>query len=256
MSTRTMSRASKGSRSAAALAAIAVTACVAMCAAAQPAAAPVGLPAHQMLEDPLNRAVLFDELEAHDTHDLRWDVSMWAGRTFDRLAIRSEGERTGGATERAELQLLWTHAVARWWDVVAGARADFDPGPSRNWAAFGVQGLAPFRFELEATLFVGNGGRTAARFEGEYELPITNRLILQPQLELDWHGQADPERGLGAGLSSVEAGVRLRYEVRREIAPYVGLVRERRFGSTADYARDSGLDTDNSSLVFGIRLRF
>ena len=223
---------------------------------AQSAEMPGASAGHEMLEDPFNRSVLFDELELNDGDALSWDASAWLGYAFNRLAIRTEGERVDGDTERAELELLWSHSFARWWDVVAGARADFEPGPSRNWAAFGVQGLAPYRFELEATTYVGEGGDIAARFEGEYELLITSRLILQPQLELNWYGQSDPERRLGSGLSSVEAGLRLRYEFRREIAPYVGLVTERLVGSTADLARADGLDPEDTSLVAGIRLQF
>jgi copper resistance protein B len=225
-------------------------------AAAQTAETPVGLPAHAMLEDPFNRSVLFDELELHDGDDLRWDASAWLGYAFNRLTIRTEGERSSGNTQRAELQLLWTHAFTRWWDIVAGAREDFEPGPSRNWAAVGIQGLAPYRFGLEATAFIGEGGATAARLEGEYELKITRRWILQPQLEVNWYGQSDPARRLGSGLSSAELGLRLRYEFRRELAPYVGLIRERMFGATADLAQASGLPADDSSFVAGIRLRF
>ena len=217
---------------------------------------PVGVPAHEMLEDPFNRAVLFDKLEAQDSDDQRWDATVWAGYAFNRLTLRTEGERIAGSTERAELQLLWTHAATRWWDVVAGARADLEPGPSRSWAAFGVQGLAPYRFQLEATAFVGSGGDSAARFKGDYDLLITSRLILQPHLELNWYGQSDSGRRIGAGLASAETGLRLRYELKREIAPYVGLVRERRFGDTADFARSAGVDPDDTSLVAGIRLRF
>lgn len=223
---------------------------------AQSAETPVGLPVHETLEDPFNRSVLFDELELHDSDDLSWDATAWLGYAFNRLAIRTEGERVDADTERAELELLWSHSFARWWDFVAGARADFESGPSRNWAAFGFQGLAPHRFDLEGTAYVGEGGDIAARFEGEYDLLITSRLILQPQLELNWYGQSDPERRIGSGLSSVEAGLRLRYEFRREVAPYVGLVRERLAGSTADFARADGLDPEDTSLVAGIRLRF
>ena len=223
---------------------------------AQSADTPVGLPVHEMLENPFNRQVLFDELELYDSDDLSWDATAWLGYAFNRLAIRTEGERVDGDTERAELELLWSHSFARWWDVVAGARANMEPGSQQNWAAIGVQGLAPYRFELEATAYVGESGDTAARFEGEYELLITSRLILQPQLELNWYGQSDPERRIGSGLSSVEAGLRLRYEFRREVAPYVGLVRERLVGSTADLARADGLDPRDTSLVAGIRLRF
>jgi copper resistance protein B len=237
------------------IAAVVLAASPAACALAQPAETAVGLPVHEMLEDPFNRSVVFDELEVHGD-DLSWDASAWFGYTFNRFAVRTEGGRADGDTERAELQLLWTHSFARWWDVVAGARADFEPGSSRSWAAVGVQGLAPYRFDLEATAFVGENGDMAARFEGEYELLITNRLILQPQLELNWYAQSDPERRIGSGLSSVEAGLRLRYELRREVAPYVGLVRERLVGSTADFARAQGRDPDDTSLVAGIRLRF
>jgi copper resistance protein B len=223
---------------------------------AQPAAPlPVNVPAHEMLEDPFNRAVLFDELELRDGDNLQWDADAWLGYAFNRVTIRTEGERVDGDTERAELQLLWTHTVARWWDVVAGARADFELGPSRKWAVVGIQGLAPYRLRLEATAFVGEGGATAARVEGEYELTITSRWILQPQLELNWYGQSDPQRGVGSGLSSAEAGLRLRYEFRREVAPYVGHVRYRRFGKTADIARVSGLDANDSSCDSGDRLR-
>jgi copper resistance protein B len=223
---------------------------------AQAANLPAELRPHEMLEDPFNRSVVFDVLELGDNDDLRWDANAWLGYSFNRLALRTEGERVDGTTERAELQLLWSHAFARWWDVVAGARADFEPGPSRNWAAFGVQGVAPYRFDIAATAFVGDSGDTAVRLEGEYDLAVTPRLILQPQLELNWYGQTDRERGFGSGLSSVEAGLRLRYEFRREVAPYVGLVRERRVGGTADFARAAGRDADATSLVAGIRLRF
>jgi copper resistance protein B len=217
--------------------------------------APVGVPAHEMLEDPLNRSFLFDELETHDDV-LAWDATLWAGYSFNKLMLRTAGEKDGGTTESAELELLWSHAVTRWWDLVAGARTDFQPDPTRSWAAFGVHGLAPQRFTLEATAYVGEGGDSAARLEGEYELLITPRLILQPQLELDWYGQTIESAGVGPGLATAEAALRLRYEFRREVAPYVGLVRERKYGATADRARARGEDADDTRLVAGVRLRF
>jgi copper resistance protein B len=219
-----------------------------------------GMNAHEMMpEDPFNRFMLFDRLEAQDADDgdvLSWDFRGWAGRSANRLWIRSEGERTSATTEHAELQLLWGRPIARWWDLVAGARQDFRPGPSQGWAAFGIQGLAPYRFELEATAFVGKAGRAAARLEAEYELLITNRLILQPLIELNWYSQDDAARGVGSGFSSAESGLRLRYEFRREIAPYIGLTREKKFGGTADLARAAGIDTHETRLVAGIRLWF
>ena len=221
--------------------------------------APLGVPAHSMLEDPFNRSLLFDELETHEQggrRELAWDATLWAGYSFDKLVVRTEGEKRGGVTENAELELLWAHSVARWWDLVAGARADVESGAGQSWAAFGVRGLAPYRFELEATAYVGDGGESAVRFEGEYELAITPRLILQPQVDLEWYGQADAARGLGPGFSTAEAALRLRYELRREVAPYVGLVRERKFGATADRAREAGAEADDTRLVAGVRLRF
>lgn len=223
------------------------------------ASAPFEIAAHGMLEDPFNRSLLVDELETHEQHgrrELAWDATFWAGRAFDKLLVRTEGEKRGGSTDRAELELLWSHAVGRWWDVVAGARADFAPGENASWTAFGVRGIAPYRFGVEATAYVGDGGASAARFAGEYELLITPRLILMPKLELDWFGRADAARGRGAGLATTEAALRLRYELKREVAPYVGLVRERKHGGTADLARAAGRDPDDARLVAGVRLRF
>jgi copper resistance protein B len=229
---------------------------------AQPGGATVqgGLDArHTMPENPFNTFVLFDQLEAQsaDSGDvLSWDLKAWAGRDFNKIWLRSEGERRAGDTEHAELQLLWGHTVARWWDLVAGVRRDFRPGPGESWGAVGIQGLAPYRFELEATAYAGESGRTAARLEAEYELLMTNRLILQPRVEVNWYGREDRSRGIGTGLADAGVGLRLRYEFRREVAPYIGVVREKKFGRTADLARAAGGDAGDTRLVAGIRLWF
>lgn len=212
-----------------------------------------------MLERPLNYLVMLDHLEWQDTTPdsaAAWDIDAWVGRDLARLVVRSEGERAGGSTEHADLQLLWGRSFSPWWTWVAGARRDLGHGPERNWAAVGIEGLAPYWFELEATAYVGEAGRTAARLEAEYELLLTNRLVLQPKLELDWYGRDDAQAGIGSGLSSAEAGFRLRYEIRREVAPYLGYVWERKYGTTADFARAEGEDTRDRRLVAGIRLWF
>jgi copper resistance protein B len=214
---------------------------------------------HAMLEDPLNKLVLLDRLETQDANGgrlLRWDLESWVGHSLSKLWIRSEGERQSGDTERAELELLWGKSFARWWELVAGARQDFEPGPAQSWAAVGVRGTAPYRFELEATAYLGEGGQAALRFKSHYELLVTNRLILQPLAELNWYAQRDALRGVDAGLADAEIGLRLRYEIRREVAPYVGLVSERKLGGTADLARAAGHDPTDTRLVAGIRLRF
>jgi copper resistance protein B len=212
-----------------------------------------------MIEDPLNKLVVLDRLETQDAEGgdvLHWDVDTWIGRDLGKLWIRSEGDRRSGDTERADLELLWGKAFARWWELAAGARADFAPGPDQEWAAVGVRGLALYGLGLEATAYLGSGGRTSLRVDTRYELLVTNRLILEPSLELDWYGESDLERGRGSGLAEGELGLRLRYEIRREIAPYVGLLYERSFGGTADLARSAGRDPDDTRLVAGIRAWF
>jgi len=158
--------------------------------------------------------------------------------------------------EQASGEVLWGHSFSRWWDVVAGARQDFRPGPGRTWAAVGLQGLAPYWFEVEATAYVGEGGRTRLRLEVEYELLLTNKLILQPVVEVEAFGKADRARGIGAGLSSLETGLRLRYELRRELAPYVGVTWDRKLFGTADLARAAGQNAGAGRLTFGLRTWF
>ena len=211
-----------------------------------------------MLVDPLTKLVLLDRFESHDANGnpLSWDVDAWVGRDLTKIWVRSQGERRGDETERAEIEVLFGKSVARWWDVLAGVRHGVEPGESQDWLAVGVRGTAPYRFEIEATAYAANGGRTGLRVETQRDLLVTNRLILQPQLELNWYGEADSARQRGAGLADAELGVRLRYEIRREVAPYVGLVRERSFGRTAALRRNAGRDADDTRLVAGIRVWF
>jgi copper resistance protein B len=153
-------------------------------------------------------------------------------------------------------EALYSRSVARWWDVVAGVRQDFGQGPSQTFAAIGVIGLAPYKFDLEATAYIGESGQTAARFEAEYDTLLTNRLILQWLVEADLYGKDDARRGIGSGLSTVEAGLRLRYEFTRKFAPYIGVVRERAYGTTADFRREEGDDIDDTRFVAGLRIWF
>ncbi|MGR4973949.1 copper resistance protein B [Pseudomonas sp. LARHCG127] len=214
---------------------------------------------HTVHDSAIHSFFLIDQLEWQDADDgsaLNWDASGWIGGDIDRLWLRSEGERLNGKTEKAELQALWGHAISPWWDVVAGVRQDFKPGDSQTWAAFGVQGMALYNFEAEATAFIGEGGQSAARLEGDYDILLTNRLILQPTAEANFYGKNDPARGVGSGLSDTELGVRLRYEIRREFAPYIGVTWNRVYGNTADYVREEGEDRSEARLVLGLRLWF
>ncbi len=214
---------------------------------------------HQVHDSTLNTYFLADKLEwqnGDDASTLAWDLSGWIGGDIDRLWLRSEGERSNGKTEDAEIQALWGHAISPWWDVVSGVRQDFKPGAPQTWAAFGLQGMALYNFEAEATAFIGENGQSAVRLEGDYDILLTNRLILQPTAELNVYGKNDPQRGLGSGLSNTEAGLRLRYEIRREFAPYIGVTWNRTYGNTADYAREEGEDRSEARLVLGVRMWF
>ena len=175
---------------------------------------------------------------------LNWDAKGWVGGDRDRLWFRTEGETNDRHLGAAEAQLFYGRAVARWWDVVVGVRQDVRPGPAQTWVAFGVQGLAPYWFEVEATGYVSDGGQTAVRLEVEYELLLTNHLVLQPLVELNLYGKSNVERGIGAGLSSADIGLRMRYEFRRELAPYVGVTWNNTFGETADLAETAGETSD------------
>ncbi|KQZ57893.1 copper resistance protein CopB [Lysobacter sp. Root559] len=206
-----------------------------------------------------NSYVLFDRLEAGDADHGRgeaWEATAWFGSDLNRLWLRSEGEREGGVTESANLEALYGRSITPWWDVVVGAKHDFKPGRSQDWFAVGLQGLSPYKFEVQATAYVGASGRVAANFEAEYDVLLTNRLILQPLVELEFNGSQDRQRGVGSGLSTLEAGLRLRYEFSRRFAPYVGVVHERAFGNTADLRRDEGESTQDTRVVAGVRVWF
>ena len=214
---------------------------------------------HAVHDSAVHYYVLFDQLEWQAGDGItagNWDNRGWIGRDVNRFWFRTEGEAEDGDLAEAQAHALYGRAIHRWWDVVAGVRQDFRPGPARTWAAVGVQGLAPYWFEVEATAYIGESGRTHFRVETEYELLLTNRLILQPLVELEIYGKSDPERGIGAGLSSGEAGLRVRYEFRREFAPDIGVTWNRKFFGTGDFARAAGEDTGGARLATGVRVWF
>jgi copper resistance protein B len=214
---------------------------------------------HAVHENAVNYLVLFDQLEwqaGEGAHGINIDTRGWVGRDRDRLWFRAEGDGEDGRVGDAQTHLLYGRQFSRWWDVVAGIRQDFRPGSPQTWAAFGVQGLAPYWFEIEATAYVGASGRTHARFEVEYELLFTNRLIVQPLFEAEVSGKSDPERGIGAGLSTTDLGFRLRYEFRREFAPYLGVTWRNTWGETADFAEAAGDDPGGARFAAGLRLWF
>lgn len=212
-----------------------------------------------MEDDPLLTMVKLDKLEVHETDDgnpWAWKADAWIGRDLHKLWLKTEGEYHDGETEEAELQLLYSRAITPFWDLQLGARRDFKPEPERDWLAIGVNGLAPYMFEVDAALFFGEDERMAARLDAEYEYMFTQRLVLIPEMEANLYSKADEELGIGSGLADLTLGLRLAYEVRREFAPYVGYTWTGLYGDTADYAEAAGGDSRSDAWVAGIKAWF
>lgn len=221
----------------------------------------LALPAHgaEMDDMPLG-SLLIQRLESRlhgNDQALGWEAQGWYGTDYQKLRLKLEGERdAGGPTIDSEVQLLYQRMVADFWDWQVGVRHDDQPGPSRSYAVLGVQGLAPQWFEVDANLFLSERGDPSLRLETEYELLLTQRLILEPSLEYNLALADDRDIGVGAGGSELEAGLRLRYEVRREFAPYVGYVWSKTYGRSGDLARAEGEHDEEGYWVAGVRMWF
>ena len=203
--------------------------------------------------------LLVDQLEfshGHGGNGPAWEAEAWYGNDSDKLWLRSEGEGSHRRIERGDLEALWGHAVSAFWNTQLGVRHDLGLGPHRNWAALGVDGLAPSWFELEATGYLSNQGRVAARLRAEYTLRFTQRLMLQPEFEINLYSKDDPAQRIGSGVSDTQLGLRLRYEITRQFAPYVGVVWSRRFATTATFARADRERVFDRQFVAGIRFWF
>lgn len=209
-------------------------------------------------DDPLLFMVTIDQLESRsgDEDPNVLEAEAWLGYDLHKLWLKAEVERVDNTNESAELQLLYGKAVSAFWDVQVGIRRDFDPVPERNWAVLGFHGLAPYYIDIDTALFFGESGRTAFRFEAEYEKMLTQRWVLIPELELNILGKGDPETEQGSGLASSEFGLRLAYEIRREFAPYIGINWEAKHGATKRIAEQHGENTEDTQLVFGIHAWF
>lgn len=204
-------------------------------------------------------SVRIERLERVHTEDgvsTAYDLQAWYGRDYDRIALKAEGDYAEGTLHEARTELLWSHAVAGYWDAQLGLRHDSGTGPARTWLAAGIQGLAPYWFEVDAAAYVDGDGRTALRLAADYELLLTQRLVLQPRAEAAFYGKSDVARGLGSGLADAVVGLRLRYEPSRRFAPYLGVEWAGKYGETADLARAAGAATDETRWVAGLRFWF
>lgn len=208
--------------------------------------------------------VLFDQLEYRDNEGddtLTWDVDAWLGNDWNKLWIKTEGDHTipDEDSGEAELQLLYARLITPFWYFQVGGRYDQiygDEDDSRFLSAIGFEGLAPYQYDIEPTLFISEDGDVSASFEATYDMLLTQRLILQPRLETEVAVQDVEEFGVGEGFNNVGLDLRLRYEIRREFAPYIGVSWTRLLGNTADFAEEEGEEDDDLALVAGLRLWF
>lgn len=203
-------------------------------------------------------AVLVDRLEygAGDKTGV-FDLQGWYGTTFNRLVVKLEGDVADGRLEESQTDVLWGRALSGYFDTQLGIRVDqYDEGKARQWLAFGIQGLAPYWFELDMTAYLGESGSTGLTLEAEYELLLTQRLILQPRAELTLYGKDDEDNGLGDGISESQLGLRLRYEFTRQFAPYIGIEWTNKYGNTADFARAANTPVRDTLFVVGLRSWF
>jgi copper resistance protein B len=235
--------------------------------AAAETAAPNAEPSPSMEPGPMQPVIdqaifahaIFNQLEGRwngSNPEFRWDGQGWIGTDYDKLWIKSEGTLSKGAVDDGQQQFLYSRAVTTYFDLQGGLRSDLDSRPTRNWAAFGIQGLAPYFFDLEVTGFISGEGHLAAKLEASYDLLLTQRLILQPQIEVNLYSKADPARLVGAGFSDIDTGLRLRYEFDRKFAPYIGVVYQGKSGQTANFARQAGESTGDFRFAFGVRVWF
>lgn len=212
-----------------------------------------------MKDDPLLAGLTVDRLEWREGQGadaLAFAIDGWLGRDLHKLHLNTEGERVDGDFHKGKVQALYSQAVTPFWDIHMGWQGDLRPTPDRHWLAMGVDGLAPGWIALNATLLIGDHGRTGLDLDADYDLRLTRRWVLTPAVEARLYGHNDPAAGSGSGLADIEAGLRLRYEIRPELSPYIGVHHQRRYGNTADYARQRGERVSATSLVVGVRLWF
>lgn len=214
----------------------------------------LGQTAHASMEDdPLLTMFLMDRFEVRDNDENTrvWEGSFWIGYDIHKLYLYSEGEATADGLETSQNEFVYSRAVAPFWDVQIGLAYDKNEDASKTWGEIAVAGLAPYYFETRAALLVNGEGNVGLRLDAEYEALLTQKLILTPSLEADLYTKDDPDMHLGSGLSSIEAGLRLRYEFIREFAPYIGVTWEKTFGNTRDYH-----PVEESSVTVGVRFWF
>jgi copper resistance protein B len=185
-----------------------------------------------------------------------WDLEGFYGSDLNKLWIKIEGEgEFGGEVEDAEFQALYSRAITPFFDLQFGARLDVEP-ETRSHLVLGLEGAAPYWLHVDAAAFLSDRGDLTGRVEVEYDQKITQQLVLQPRVEAEFAAQDIPEREIGAGMTKIEPGLRLRYEIVPEFAPYIGVEYEAKLGETADLARAEGEDSTGFKFLVGLRAWF
>jgi len=210
-------------------------------------------------DDPLLYMFKADQLEVRDGDEGNFAVfegSLWIGKDLNKLWIKSEIEADEDETEGSEWQLLYSRAIDPNWDFQVGLRTDVKPEPERNWLALGFYGVSPYWFEIDTALFIEEDDQVNLRLEAEYEIMLTQKWVLAPEIEVNWYSDDDDELGIASGLAELETGIRLRYEITREFAPYIGINYESLLGDTRDIADDNDEESSDTQLVAGLRFWF
>lgn len=213
-----------------------------------------------MGDDPTLVKVMIDQLEIRNMDGpdpFVIEADAWIGKDLNKAWFKLNGERVDGTWEAAQFEARYSRAVDTYWDLQVGVRHDAKPSnETRDWAVIGVRGLAPYFFDIDSSLYIGKGGNLGLDFQAEYEALITQKLILSPEIQASFFSRDDKAIDQGSGLASTEIGLRLRYEIRREFAPYIGINWEKRYGQTADLMEAAGESTDDVQFVAGIRIWF
>lgn len=216
------------------------------------AAAPFGAPVD---DERVFYHVLFDQLEGRLAKDssFRWEGEDWAGTDTNRVVLKTQGAVAQNVLSDGDQELLYARPISTYFNMQGGLRYDLDSRPGRGWAAFGIEGLAPQFFHVAATGYLSDKGHAAMKLEGNYDLLITQTLVLQPQIEMNFYSKDDPKRQTGAGLADIDTGLRLRYEITRKFAPYIGVTYESKFGRTTDLVRATSERASNLRFSVGLR---
>ncbi len=213
-----------------------------------------------MEDDPTLVKVMIDQMEIRSTdgpNPFVLEADAWIGKDLNKAWFKLSGERVDGEWEALDVEARYSRAIDTYWDLQIGLRHDARPSnETRDWLAVGIRGLAPYFFDIDSSVYVNKDGRVGLNFQAEYEMLFTQKLILTPEITADFFSKSDKDLDSGSGLASTEMGLRLRYEIRREFAPYIGVNWEKSYGQTADLRKAAGEKTDDVQIVAGIRIWF